>query len=154
MLAHETFMAHLTHLSTSDPVDIARLYQQLDQNTPWPRLGDGALLNPLSIIVHGMAQLSQRFRPDEDPLAIPEVGAMSQAVGRILNQFTIIATVVDVALMPGIVEGDTADAIGLGMNTIAEEIAEVLGHRLATAIGIEESAKNGEEEAEAAESPD
>lgn len=151
MIAHDTFMAHLTYLSTCEPVDLARLYQLLAQNGPWPRLDDGNLLNPLSLIVHGMAQLSHKLKPDDNPLSIPEIGAMSQAVGRIMHQFTTIATVVDVALMPNIMQGESAEAINTGMNTIAQEIAEVLGQQLAADPDILEKS-NGEENAEATES--
>lgn len=125
---HKTFMAHLNYLNAEPPESIARLYQHLGTKMPWPRLEDGTLLNPISVIVHGMAVLSHQALPDEDPLSIPEVGAMSQAVGMLLNQFSALAIIADVGLAPASVEGNIAEAIAAGMSSVALDIAEVLGY--------------------------
>lgn len=125
---HKTFMAHLDYLNTAPPESIAQLYQHLGTRMPWPRLEDGTLLNPLSLITYGTAVLSHQLAPNEDPLSIPEVAASAQAIGMLLNQFSALAIIANVGLVPTSVEGTIAQAIAAGKSSVALDVAEVLGY--------------------------
>jgi len=127
MILQDTFADHLTHLNEADPSEIVQLYQYIAQRQPWPRIR-GVLLNPLSLIAYSVAQLAGRLLPNEEPLSIPEVEAIAQAIGMIQYQFTAIATIISVGLTPSGIEGNIAVAMASGMSTLAQEIASILGY--------------------------